>query len=216
MLEVKLKAGCEALGLTLDDAQVGLLLTYIGLMDKWNRRFNLTAIRDPEAMVTRHILDSLAVLKHLPAGRVIDVGTGAGMPGVPLAIARPSQRVVVLDANGKKTRFLDHVVLTLGLQNVEVVNARVESFEPEKPFDAVISRAFTSLNAMIETCVHLLTPDGLLLAMKGQYPAQELGTVSGNARVCDVAEVVVPDLTEDRCLVIMAPIAPRTQECNEG
>ncbi len=206
MLEASLGRGLDALSIPLDEFSQRLLLDYLELLTKWNRSFNLTAVREPAEMVTRHLLDSLSILEFVPAGRVIDVGTGPGLPGIPLAIARPEQAFVLLDSNGKKTRFLDHVKLTLGLPNVTVVHSRVEDWQPDAGFDAVTSRAFTSLGAMIDTCAHLLSPDGLLLAMKGQYPAGELEAVAGRMQIQDVPMLAVPGLSEERCLVIMRRI----------
>jgi 16S rRNA (guanine527-N7)-methyltransferase len=211
VLEGQLRDGLDSLSIPLSAAQQELLLRYVKLLEKWNRSFNLTAVRTPREMVTRHLLDSLSILAHVPEGPVIDVGTGAGLPGIPLAIARPRQPFVLLDSNGKKTRFLEHVKLDLKLSNVEVVHARVEAWKPQQTFAAVTSRAFASLDAMIRGCAHLLEVDGLLLAMKGQYPVEELDVASGHMHLLSVPELTVPGLEEDRCLVIMSPMkdAPR-------
>lgn len=204
MLEEQLKSGTQALDLRLQESEHRALLDYLDLLTKWNRSFNLTAVRQPADMVTRHLLDSLAILEYLPDGDVADIGTGAGLPGIPLAIARPQQRFVLVDSNGKKTRFLDHVKLKLGLDNVEVVHSRVEGFTVDTPFAAVTSRAFASLGDMIDGCLHLLAADGVLLAMKGQFPADELDDVAGRLNLKDVPTLRIPGLNEDRCLVVMS------------
>ena len=176
-LAAALRRGCEALELDTDERRQALLLDYLQLLHKWNRAYNLTAVRDPAEMVTRHLLDSLAVAPFLDGRRFLDVGTGAGLPGVPLAIQRPDLAFHLLDSNGKKTRFLFQVKTALALDNMTVHHARAESFRPEVPFDAVLSRAFTSLAEMVAVCGHTLAPGGRYLAMKGAYPADELAAL---------------------------------------
>lgn len=208
MSEDALAAGVAELGLDLEPGQLRKLEEYLALLGKWNRAFNLTAVRDPGSMVTRHLLDSLAILPHLPAGTCIDVGTGAGLPGIPLALAEPRRRLTLLDSNGKKTRFLEHVRLSLGLENAEIVHDRVESYRPPALFDVVLSRAFASLDAMITTCAHLLAPGGTFLAMKGQYPDEELAAVEDLVMVEGVDRLAVPGLGEERCIVRLRPRPP--------
>lgn len=152
-------------------------LEYLALMDTWNRAYNLTAILLPEERVSLHILDSLAILPWVKGGRIIDVGTGAGLPGIPLAIARPDDAFVLLDSNGKKTRFLYEVTRVLGLKNVEIINMRAEQYRPEQGFDTVMSRAFSELKQMFTWTQHLVAPKGIWLAMKGRYPAEELSQI---------------------------------------
>ena len=197
----RLQRGCEALGLAPDSAQQESLLDYLALLLKWNSAYNLTAVRDPEQMVTRHLLDSLAVAPHFSGEHVIDVGTGAGLPGVPLAVMFPGTRFALLDSNGKKTRFLFQVKTALRLDNMEIHHARVESFRPPELFDAVVSRAFASLADMAAGCRHLLAPDGRLLAMKGAYPEEELAALGPAWQVRAVHALAVPGLDEQRHLV---------------
>lgn len=201
----RLKAGVHALGLDLDDLRLERLLAYLDLLAKWNRAYNLTAIRQREQMISRHLFDSLAVLPYLHSGTLLDVGSGAGLPGIPLALADPRRRITVLDSNGKKTRFLDHVKRELGLDQVTVVRARVEEYVPVTPYAMVISRAFASLDAMIASCRHLVAKDGELLAMKGQYPHDEVDALGGMGWSLSVQELTVPELDEARCLIRLAP-----------
>lgn len=196
-----LNRGCDQLGLGLDTSEQALLLEYLELLDKWNKAYNLTAIRDPAQMVTRHLLDSLAIAPFCEGQRFIDVGTGAGLPGIPLAIVYPEREFHLLDSNGKKTRFLFQVKTALGLDNITVHHARVESFQPEMPIDVVLSRAFASLLDMVTGCRHLLGPNGSFLAMKGNFPAQELQALEDLCRIESVQPVAVPGLDEQRHLV---------------
>lgn len=172
--DAQLSAGLEALGAPLSQDQRALLLAYLGLLVKWNRAYNLTAVRDPRQMVARHLLDSLAVLPHVEGGRIADIGAGAGLPGIPLAIALPQRQFVLLDSNGKKTRFLNQVRLDLALDNVLVVQSRAEAYRPASPFDTLVSRAFAPLVDYWRWCRHLVAPGGVMLAMKGPEPVDEL------------------------------------------
>lgn len=176
---------------------------YLALLSKWNKVYNLTAVRDEGHMVTRHLLDSLAITPYLSGGRFIDVGTGAGLPGVPLAIAHPDHEFHLLDSNGKKARFLFQVKTVLCLDNIVIHQARVEAFGIADPFDTVLSRAFASLQDMAHSCRHLLAPGGRLLAMKGAYPSRELEGVSQACTEVAVYPLVVPGLAEERHLVEM-------------
>jgi 16S rRNA (guanine527-N7)-methyltransferase len=200
----QLQRGCEELGLSLDDGQQERLLDYLALLSKWNKTYNLTAVRDERQMVTRHLLDSLAIVPHVSGARVIDVGTGAGLPGIPLAIVQPQHEVHLLDSNGKKTRFLFQVKTALRLDNIVVHQARVETFRTAEPFDAVLSRAFASLQDMALSCRHLLVPGGCLLAMKGTDPAQEIEELNQGSVDVEVYPLVVPGLVEQRHLVKIA------------
>lgn len=205
MLEEILSQGVKSLGLGLGAAQQQLLLDYVALLSRWNKTYNLTAVREERAMVTRHLLDSLALLPYVLGQRVIDVGTGAGLPGIPLAIALPTQHFALLDSNGKKTRFLVHAVNELGLANVEVIKSRAEDYVPLVSYDMVLSRAFASLDDMISSCQHLLASGGEFLAMKGQYPDDELQRIKSGALQTLTIDLQVPGLSERRCLVQIKP-----------
>ena len=199
-----LRAGLAQLpGAALAAGEVAQLLAYLDLLARWNRTYNLTAVRDPAEMVTRHILDSLAVLPWVPGGRLLDAGTGAGLPGVPLAIARPELQVTLLDSAGKKIRFLNHVCRELRLANAVPLQARLETYAAESPFDAIISRAFASLAAFARAARHLAGA-APLLAMKGRLPEEELAALPDWVRLKSVEALAVPGLQEQRHLVIMS------------
>ncbi|MGI9277097.1 MAG: 16S rRNA (guanine(527)-N(7))-methyltransferase RsmG [Endozoicomonas sp.] len=166
--------GANAQSLSLTDEQADLLTRYVELLAKWNKAYNLTAVRDPQEMVSRHILDSLSIVPHVFGENLMDVGSGPGLPGIPLAIMYPEKQFTLLDSNGKKTRFMTQARMELGLKNVRVENTRVESFRAERPFDVIMSRAFSSLLDMVNGTAHLLSPEGSFLAMKGLYPEEEL------------------------------------------
>lgn len=205
-LKARLKAGIAELGLAITETQTEQLLTYLQEFHKWNRAYNLSAVRDIDAMLDRHLLDSLSVLAHVQARiprRLIDVGTGGGLPGIPLAIALPDCQVTLLDSNGKKTRFLFHVKTLLKLNNVAVENRRVEQFRPDQPFDIVISRAFASLADMVSGCEHLLSPEGLFMAMKGVYPEAELAEVEDRVELVQSHPLQVPGNEGERHLLEM-------------
>lgn len=186
-----------------DTAVQARLVQYLELMLKWNKAYNLTAVRDPDQMVIKHLLDSIAIAPHLRGQRFIDVGTGGGLPGVPMSILFPEREFHLLDSNGKKTRFLFQVKTALGLDNMTVHQARVESFQCDPAFDAVLSRAFASLEDMVSGCRHLLADDGHFLAMKGVYPCDELAVIEQWCIVEEVHELAVPGLDEQRHLVDM-------------
>lgn len=176
------------------------LLEYLFLLNKWNAAYNLTAVRDLEAMVSKHILDSLAIVPWIKGHRILDVGTGAGLPGIPLAIAKPDIQFVLLDSNGKKTRFLNEVKRQLNLKNLEIVQFRVENYHPAQGFDTVISRAFSSLEQMIHWTQHLIAKDGMWLAMKGRYPDTELNLIHQPYRV---ERYTVEGIEGERCCVLI-------------
>lgn len=202
-----LRRGLSDLGQTLEAEQLRRLQGYLTLLARWNKTFNLTAVRTTTAMITRHLLDSLSVLPHLRGQTIIDVGSGAGLPGMVLAISDPTRHYTLLDSNGKKTRFMFQASAELGISNCSVVHERVELWRSDECFDAVISRAFASLGDMIDTCGHLLAESGVFLAMKGQVPQEELAAVASRATVEAVTELEVPGLNEARCLVTLRPLA---------
>ncbi len=196
-IEHALKHGMHSLGL---DVSCDGLLHYLSLLHKWNQAYNLTAIRDMESMVTRHILDSLAILPWIQGPRVLDVGTGPGLPGVPLALANPDLHVVLLDSNGKKVRFLQEVKRALALNNVEIVQMRVENYLPAQGFDTVTSRAFSELKLMLDSTHHLIAAKGIWLAMKGKYPEAELANIN---RPYLIKPYTVAGTEGERCCVII-------------
>ena len=201
-----LRAGLQQIGRTdLGPEQFETLLAFLGLLQRWNRAYNLTAIRDPHEMAVRHLLDSLSILPWIPAGRLLDAGTGAGLPGVPLAVARPELHVTLLDSAGKKIRFLNHVRRELSLPNIEPVQARLEDFQPETPYDAIVSRAFARL-ADFAAAARRLAGGATLLAMKGRRPNAELEELPDWVEVRAIEKLEVPGLQEDRHLVIMSVI----------
>ncbi|MFA5493601.1 MAG: 16S rRNA (guanine(527)-N(7))-methyltransferase RsmG [Porticoccaceae bacterium] len=196
-----LREGLTSLGLTLDDRQVELLLRYLGLLGKWNRAYNLTAVDDPLDMVSRHLLDSLAIAPYLAGERFIDVGTGPGLPGIPLAIALPDKQFTLLDSNGKRVRFLFQVKTELGLGNVSEVQARAESYRAEAPFDGVISRAYSAIEMMVASTAALLADGGRFYAMKGRYPVGELSALAKPYNVTGTHRLQVPGIDGERHLI---------------
>ena len=196
--------GATAMGLPLDDDAIGKLAAYLELVEKWNRVHNLTAVREPSQMVALHLLDSLSIAPHVAtAATLLDVGTGAGLPGIPLAIARPSMRVTLLDSSHKKCAFLQQAKTELALANVEVVCDRVENWKPVERFDVVVSRAFSDLVDFVEQAKHLVAPGGRLMAMKGVYPFEEIARMPATHRVAQVIELRVPRLEASRHVVLV-------------
>lgn len=173
-LEKRLAEGLAALAISAEEAQCARLLDFLGLLRKWNRVYNLTSITDPAEMVPLHLLDSLAVLPYLRGGRILDVGTGAGLPGIPLALLSPGKQFTLLDSNAKKTRFVQQAAIELGLRNVRVEHARIEHYRPQEGFDTVLARAFGGLAAIVSETSRLLNPGGVILAQKGKLPDGEL------------------------------------------
>ena len=201
----RLEEGLSALGQSLDDRQLEQLEALIDELERWNRRMNLTAVREREAMVSLHLLDSLAVRPYLRGRRTLDVGTGPGFPGLPLAIAEPEREFVLLDSNNRKIQFVDHAAALLGLQNVTAVRARAKDFAPGERFDTVIARAVAELAALAEMAGHHVREDGVFVALKGRHPARELEQLSGHWG-CTVAALSVPGLDEgSRHVVLMTP-----------
>jgi 16S rRNA (guanine527-N7)-methyltransferase len=200
-IEARLAAGLEKLGLALAPAQVEALLTLAAELADWNTRVNLTAITEPAEVVDKHLLDSLAVLPFMKGLQVADVGTGAGFPGLPLAVADLDRRYTLVESTGKKVRFVQHAAVMLKLPNVEVVQARAEAYKPNRPFDSVIARALGSLSNFIRVAGHLAGRGGRLFAMKGKVPEAELAALPPGWKALAVHAVAVPGLDAERCLV---------------
>ena len=200
-LRQRLVAGVAALQLELPVGTIERLLDYLDLLDRWNATYNLSAVRDRSAMVTRHLLDSLSVATFVRGRTLADLGTGAGLPGIPLAILAPERAVTLVDSNGKKTRFLRAAVRELGLANVSVVEARVE--RAPGSYDCITARAFTSLAEMLTLGGHLLAADGLWLAMKGRDPGDEIAALPAGFRIESIQPLAVPGLDAERCVVVI-------------
>ncbi|WP_028695882.1 16S rRNA (guanine(527)-N(7))-methyltransferase RsmG [Pseudomonas cremoricolorata] len=201
----ELSTGARALGVSLSEQQQQSLLGYLGLLIKWNKAYNLTAVRDPDEMVSRHLLDSLSVMPfiHSDRQRWLDVGSGGGMPGIPLAILHPHKQVTVLDSNGKKTRFLTQVKMELKLDNLEVIHSRVEAFQPAQPFAGIVSRAFSSMENFTNWTRHLGDASTQWLAMKGLHPADELVALPPDFTVESEQALTVPGCQGQRHLLIL-------------
>ncbi|TMM45236.1 16S rRNA (guanine(527)-N(7))-methyltransferase RsmG [Colwellia ponticola] len=190
--------------LVVSQEQIDLLIQYVELLNKWNKAYNLTSVRDPSEMLIKHIMDSLMVGEVLIGENFIDVGTGPGLPGIPLAILYPERNFVLLDSLGKRITFLRQVVFQLKLTNVTPVKARVEEYQGEHPFDGVLSRAFSSLNDMISWCQHLITTEqGLFFALKGRYPQDEILQLPENITLVDSHEIIVPELVGERHVLVL-------------
>jgi len=202
-----LERGSAALRLKLRAEELAKFERYLDLLEKWNRVYNLTAIRDRERMVRHHLLDSLAILPHVKGPRVLDVGSGAGLPGIPLAIASAELQVTLLDSNHKKTAFLRQAVAELALANATVEVERVESWRTSARFETIVSRAFSELGEFVAAAGRLLAPGGIIAAMKGVYPGEEIERMPGGFQVVNVVKLAVPGLDAERHLVIVAPHA---------
>ncbi|MDI9243800.1 16S rRNA (guanine(527)-N(7))-methyltransferase RsmG [Marinobacter sp. CHS3-4] len=199
----QLSDGLADMGLTLNEQAQQTLLAFLALLNKWNRAYNLTAVRDTGQMVSRQLLDSLSVLPFVTAESVLDVGAGGGLPGIPLAIARPDTQFTLLDSNSKKTRFLTQCVLELGLKNVDVIHGRAEDCQPDQPYAQITSRAFTALENLVTWCGDLLAIDGEFLAMKGQFPDDEVAAMPDSWQVVSHQALVVPGSDGDRHLLVI-------------
>ena len=199
----QLAQGLAAMGLEVPAAAQEKLLAYAALLEKWNKTYSLTALRGADKAVSHHLLDSLAVLPHVPAGTLLDVGSGGGMPGIPLAIVRPDLVVTLIDSNSKKTAFLRQAVIELRLTNVNVHCGRVEQYHPSLPFSAITSRAFAELADFVVLSRHLLAADGVWLAMKGVRPEAEIAALPAGVRVRAVHPLQVPGVEGERHVVIL-------------
>ncbi len=199
----ELRKGIVALPLRLGAPELGKLLDFLSLLTKWNRVYNLTAVRDPRAGVSINLLDCLAITPYITGLRVLDVGSGAGLPGIPLAIARPESELVLLESNHKKAAFLRQVVGELQLKNASVVCERAETWRPTRDFDCIVSRALAELPDFVGLTKHLLAPGGTFAAMKGVYPREEISRLPGEFRVRHVVRVAVPDLDAQRHLILI-------------
>lgn len=200
-LKATLRAGVDQMGLALDDACIDQFAAYLYLLEKWNRVYNLTAVRQLDRMVPDHIFDSLSLLEHLHGNSLLDIGSGAGLPGIPLAIAAPQLDVCLLDSNIKKTRFLVQAQTELMLDNVRVVSARAEDFLPTTGFDTVVSRAFSNLAEFVVVASNKCAQGGQMLAMKGKRPEAEIAALPEAFKVASIHRLAPPGVVGERCLV---------------
>ena len=207
-----LAAGARDLGITLDPSGAERLLKLVHELEAGNAQFNLTAIRDRPGMLRKHVLDSLSLQPYLRGGRVADIGTGAGFPGLPLAVVNPQRRFTLVEATGKKARFVERTALRLGCDNVQVEHARAENYRPHELFDTVVARALSSLADFAAYAGHLCAPDGRLLAMKGKRPDEEISAMPKSFRVLAVHRLRVPGLDDERHLVELSPTRARSSK----
>tara|TARA_R110001606_G_C15120920_1_gene622068 strand:- start:42 stop:668 length:627 start_codon:yes stop_codon:yes gene_type:complete len=198
-----IQKGAQQMGAALSDETIQTLVKYLAMLEKWNKAYNLTAIRDVEQMISLHLLDSLATLPFITGDNIIDVGTGPGLPGMVLAICYPEKRFTLLDSNGKKTRFLTQVKMELGIHNATVANERVEKHSHQGEYDHVISRAFASLQDMINWTLPLPKETGNFLAMKGVYPSEEIAALPKEVGLVSVEPLNVPNIQAERHMVVM-------------
>ena len=201
VIRIQLEQGLEQIGLDLPTLAVDQLMHYLALLQKWNKVYNLTAIRDPQDMLVKHLLDSLAVVPFISGQRLIDVGTGGGLPGIPLAICYPDRQVDLLDSNSKKTRFLIQAKAELKLENTLVLHSRVEEYKPTELYDGVVSRAFASMEDMLHWTHHLLAEDGFWWAMKAQKEFEDYSKLAGLSNIDQVIDLQVPGLHAERILI---------------
>jgi 16S rRNA (guanine527-N7)-methyltransferase len=204
-LAEELAQGIAALGVELATETRGRLLDYLVLLQKWNKVYNLTAVREPQKMVSHHLLDCLAVLPHVAARTILDVGSGAGLPGIPLALALPRTQITLLDSSHKKAAFLNQAVIELRLHNATVTCQRVEAWRPQQQFELVISRAFSDLAEYLAAAGRLCTKDGVIAAMKGVYPYEELERLPREFKMQRVVPLKIPGLRAERHLVLIQP-----------
>ncbi len=206
-LTTDLQALLAKTSLQISEKQVQLLVQYVELLHKWNKAYNLTSVRDPQQMLVKHIMDSLMVGEVLQGENFIDVGTGPGLPGIPLAILYPEKNFVLLDSLGKRITFLRQVVFQLRLTNVEPIKSRIEEYHTETPFDGILSRAFSSLNDMVSWCSHLVTVEhGKFFALKGQFPKDELEQIPDNIKLVSSHKIIVPELIGERHVIVLKKV----------
>ena len=204
MLKRRLQQGLNELGLGFNQDQIDALVTYLELLQKWNRAYNLTAISDVNTMVSYHVLDSLAIASAIPLkGRCLDVGTGAGLPGIPLAILIPGTRWVLIDSNGKKTRFVQQAIASCQLSNVKVVQGRIQDYHADSPFDVIVSRAYASLQDYVSSVNHLWHTGTRLISMKTELRESELKAIKASHYQLEVTQLQVPGIAEKRSLVTL-------------
>ena len=206
----QLMAGAAQMGVTLTERQADKLLDYLDLLQKWNKAYNLTAVRERPAMLTQHLLDSLSIVPHLPPGDLLDVGSGGGLPGIPLAILQPERSITLVDTVGKKVAFLKQAAMTLGLKNLNAVSTRIESWAPPAEhaggFALITARAYATLATLVGQTRRLLAPNGGWYAMKGVNPAAEMAELAPDVSVRAVIPLEVPDLGAERHLILLAPV----------
>ncbi len=206
----QLIAGAAKMGVALTEAQSEKLLDYLDLLQKWNKAYNLTAVRERPAMLTQHLLDSLSIVPHLPPGDLLDVGSGGGLPGIPLAILQPERSITLVDTVGKKVAFLKQAAMTLGLKNLQAVSTRIESWVPPAEhtggFALITARAYATLQTLVGQTQRLLAPNGGWYAMKGVIPAAEMAELASDVSVRAVIPLDVPDLGAERHLILLAPV----------
>jgi 16S rRNA (guanine527-N7)-methyltransferase len=207
VLSSKLSSYIAEMNLSVSEQQQKQLIAFVEMLNKWNKAFNLTAVRDPEQMLIRHVMDSLAVSPYLSGKRFIDVGTGPGLPGIPLAIINPDKEFVLLDSLGKRIRFQKQVQFELKINNISSIESRVEAYQPENKFDGVLSRAFASIEDMLTWCHHLPHENGVFYALKGQLNTEEMQAIPKGFKLLDTLVLKVPQLDEQRHLVKLVRIA---------
>ena len=200
-LKARLVAGAQELGIALEPPAAAAMMRLMEELLDWNRRVNLTAITEPEDIVDKHLLDSLSIQPHLRGRRIADIGTGAGFPGIPLALVNPKKQFTLIEATGKKVAFVRHALATLGISNAEVIQARSETWKPRVPFDCVIARALGKLGEFIKVSGHLCARDGRMLAMKGRHPTAEMDELPPGWRIAALHDLSVPGLPAARCVV---------------
>ncbi|GAB2698135.1 16S rRNA (guanine(527)-N(7))-methyltransferase RsmG [Aliiglaciecola aliphaticivorans] len=191
----------QALPIEVSEQQRASLVDFVLLMNKWNKAYNLTSVREPQQMLIKHIIDSIVVAPHLDRSHYIDVGTGPGLPGIPLSIMHPDKHFVLLDSLGKRVRFMKQAAFELDLKNIEPVQSRVEQYSSDTPLDGVLSRAFASIKDMLHWCQHLVDSQGEFLALKGQYPEQEIALLPEGFEVLESIKLDIPVLEGERHLI---------------